>query len=248
MKVKKQELYPDMKQQTGSKMGKEYVKAVNCHIAYLTTNQSTSWKIPGWIKPQLESKTVWNTTSELLKTVYIDDITLNDRKRRGNKEPLDDGERGERKSWHETQCSINLDHGIWSDHFIVNRRKSGNSKRFYFQGSKITLNIKLKIFAPWNKSYDNLDSILKYRDIALLTMVHIIRAMVFPVAMYGCEIWTIKKAEHWRIDAFELWCWRRLLSVPWTERRSKQSILKEINSEYSLEGLVLKLQSFGHLT
>ena len=78
-------------------------------------------------------------------------------------------------------------------------------------------------------------------------MVHIIRAMVFPVVMYGCEIWTIKKAEHWRIDALELWCWRRLLSVPWTERRSNQSILKEINSEYSLEGLVLKLQSFGRL-
>ena len=95
----------------------------------------------------------------------------------------------------------------------------------------------------------NLDSILKSRDIALLTKVHIVKATVFPVVMYGCESWTVKKAEGWRIDAFELWCWRRLLRVPCTSRRSNQSILKEINPEYSLEGLMLKLkfQSFGHL-
>ena len=82
---------------------------------------------------------------------------------------------------------------------------------------------------------------------ALPTKVHIVKAMVFPVVMYGCESWTIKKAEPWRIDAFELWCWRRLLRIPWTARRSNQSILKKINSEYSLEGLMLKLQIFGHL-
>ena len=95
----------------------------------------------------------------------------------------------------------------------------------------------------------NLDSIFKSRDITLPTKVHLVKAMVFPVAMYGCKSWTIKKAECWRIDAFELWCWRRLLRVPWTERRSNQSILKEISPEYSLEGLMLKLklQSFGHL-
>ena len=95
----------------------------------------------------------------------------------------------------------------------------------------------------------NLDSILKGRDITLLTNVCIVKAMVFPVVMYGCESWTIKKAEHQRIDAFELWCWRRLLRVPWTARRSNQSILKEISPEYSLEGLMLKLklQYFGHL-
>ena len=90
------------------------------------------------------------------------------------------------------------------------------------------------------KAMTNLDSILKSRDITLLTMLHLIKAMVFPIVMYGCESWTIKKAEHRKIDAFELWCWRRLLRVPWTARRSNQSILKEISPEYSLEGLMLK--------
>ena len=95
----------------------------------------------------------------------------------------------------------------------------------------------------------NLDSILKSRDITLPTKVSLVKAMVFPVVMYGCEIQTIKKVEHQRTDAFELWCWRRPLRVPWTARRSNQSILKEINSDYSLEGLVLKLklQYFDHL-
>ena len=95
----------------------------------------------------------------------------------------------------------------------------------------------------------NLDSILKRRDITFPTKVHLVKAMVFLVIIDGCESWTIKKAEHWRIDAFELWCWRRLLRIPWTARRSNQSILKEINAEYSLEGLMLKLnlQYFGHL-
>ena len=95
----------------------------------------------------------------------------------------------------------------------------------------------------------NLDSILKSRDITLPTKVHIVEAMVFPVVIYGCESWTIKQAEGQRIDAFELWCWRRLLRVPWTARRPNQSILKKINSEYSLEGLMLKLklQYFGHV-
>ena len=95
----------------------------------------------------------------------------------------------------------------------------------------------------------NLDSLLKSRDITLSTKVHLVKAMVFPVVMYGCESWTMKKAECRRIDAFELWCWRRLLRVPWTARRSNQSILKEFSPEYSLEGLMLrlKLQYFGHL-
>ena len=98
------------------------------------------------------------------------------------------------------------------------------------------------------KVMTNLDSIFKSRDITLPTKVCLVKAMIFPVVMYGCESWTIKKAEH-RIDAFELWCWRRLLRVPWTARRSNQSILKEISAEYSLEGLMLKLklQYFGHL-
>ena len=95
----------------------------------------------------------------------------------------------------------------------------------------------------------NLDNILKSRDITLLTKVCLVKAMVFPMVIYGCESWTIKKAERRRIDAFELWCWRRVLRVPWTARRSNRSILKEINPEYSLEGLMLKLkpQYFGHL-
>ena len=95
----------------------------------------------------------------------------------------------------------------------------------------------------------NLDSILKSRDITLPTKVHLVKAMVFPVVMYGCESWTVKKAEHQRIDAFELWCWRRLLRVPWTARRSNQFILKEISPGCSLKGLILKLklQYFGHL-
>ena len=105
------------------------------------------------------------------------------------------------------------------------------------------------MFAPCKESYDHLGSILKSRDITLSTKVCLVKAMVFPVAMYGCECWTIKKAEHRRIDAFELWCQRRLLRVPWNARRSNQSILKEISPEYSLEGLMLKLklQYFGHL-
>ena len=99
------------------------------------------------------------------------------------------------------------------------------------------------------KVMTNLDSILKSRDITLPTKVHLLKAMVFPVVMYGCESWAVKKTEHRRIDAFELWCWRRLLRVPWTARRSNQSILKEINPGISLEGVMLKLklQYFGHL-
>ena len=105
------------------------------------------------------------------------------------------------------------------------------------------------MLAPWKKTLNNLDSILKSRDITLPTKAHLGKAMVFPVVMYGCESWTLKKAEHQRIDAFELWCWRRLSRVPWTERRSNLSILKEISPECSLEGLMLKLklQYFGHL-
>uniref|UniRef100_A0AC11DNY0 Uncharacterized protein n=1 Tax=Ovis aries TaxID=9940 RepID=A0AC11DNY0_SHEEP len=125
---------------------------------------------------------------------------------------------------------------------------------FILGGSKITADgdysheIKRRLLLG-RKVMTNLDSILKSRDIALPTNIHLVKAMVFPVVMYGCESWTIKKTEHQRIDAFELWCWRRLLRVPWTARRSNQSILKEISCEYSLEGLILKLklQYFGHL-
>ena len=118
---------------------------------------------------------------------------------------------------------------------------------FIFLGSKITADgncsheIKRRLLLG-RKHMTNLDSILKSRDITLPTKVHIVKAMVFPLVMYGCESWTVKKAEWRRIDPFELWCWRRLLRVPWTARRPNQSILKEISPEYSLEGLILKLK------
>ena len=125
---------------------------------------------------------------------------------------------------------------------------------FIFLGSKITADGDCRheinrCLLLGRKVITNLDSILKGRDITLPTKVHLVKPMVFPVVMYGCESWTVKKAERWKIDAFELWCWRRLLRVPWTTRRSNQSILKEISPGCSLEGLMLnlKLQYFGHL-
>ena len=113
----------------------------------------------------------------------------------------------------------------------------------------VTAAMKLGRLLLGRNAMTNLDIILKSRDITLLTKILLVKTMVFPVVMYGCESWTIKKTEHQRTDAFELWCWRRLLIVPWTARRSNQSILKEISPEYSLEGLMLKLklQHFGHL-
>ena len=125
---------------------------------------------------------------------------------------------------------------------------------FILGGSKITADSEYshgikRCLLLGRKAIINLDSILKNRDFTLLTKVHLVKAMVFPVVMYGCEVWTIKKAESQRIVAFELWCWRRILRVPWTARRFNQSILKEISPKYSLEGLMLKLklQYFGHL-
>ena len=125
---------------------------------------------------------------------------------------------------------------------------------FILEGSKITEDgdcshdIKRRLLLG-RKAMTNIESMLKSRDITLSTKVSLVKAVVFPVVMYGCESWTIKKTEHQRIDAFELWCWRRLLRVPWTARRSNQSILNEISPDYSLEGLMpkLKLQYFGHL-
>ena len=155
--------------------------------------------------------------------------------------------RGEWKSWLKAQHSENEDHGILSHHFRGNRwGNSGNSFRLYFfWGSKITADgdcsHEIKILFG-RKVMTNLDSILKSRDITLPTKARLVKAMVFPVVMYGCESWTVKKAEHRRIDAFELWCWRKLLRVLWMARRSNQSILKEISPGISLEGLMLKLK------
>ena len=136
----------------------------------------------------------------------------------------------------------------------INEKTTETVTDFIFLGSKVTadgdcsLEIKRNLLLG-RKTMTNLDSILKSRDITLPTMVHLVKSMVFPVFMYGCESWTINKAEHQRIDAFELWCWIRLLRVPWAARRSNQSILKDISLQYSLEGLMLKLklQYFGHL-
>ena len=129
----------------------------------------------------------------------------------------------------------------------IDRQTMETVTDFIFLGSKITADddcsheIK-RCLLLGRKAITNLDSILKSKDIILPTKVHLVKAIVFPVVMYECDSWTIKKAEHQRIDGFELWCWRRLLRVPWTTRRSNQSILKEISPEYSLEGLMLKLK------
>ena len=140
---------------------------------------------------------------------------------------------------------------IMASSHITSRQIDGETmetvRDFIFLDSQITADgdcshdIKTHLLLG-RKAMTNLDSILKSRDITLLTKVHIVKAMVFPAVLYRCESWTIKKAECWRIDAFEVWCWRRLLRVPWTARRSNESILKEISPEYSLEGLMLKLK------
>ena len=149
---------------------------------------------------------------------------------------------------------LNLQKTIMASCSITSWQIYGETKEmvtdFIFLGSKITADgdCKVKKLVPWKKSYDKL-SIFKSRDITLPTKVHIIKAMVFPIIMCGFESWAIKKAEHWRTDAFELWCCGRLLRISWTARRSNQSILKEISPGYSLEGLMLtlKLQYFGYL-
>ena len=223
-----------MEQKIGSKLRKEYVKAVYCHPAYLTSMQSTSWEMLDWMKHKLESRLLGeiSITSDMQMTPPLW------QKVRGTQKPLDEIESGEWKTWLKAQHSENEDHGIRSHHFMGNRwGNSGNSGRLYFLGLP---NHCIWWLEPWNKNENknkkmleikrrlllgrkvmtNLDSIFKSRDITLPTKVHLVKAMVFPVVMYGCESWTVKKAEHRRTDAFELWCWRRLLRVPCTARRS----------------------------
>ena len=215
MQVKKQQLELDMEQQTHFKLGKEYIKAIYCNSAYLTYMQSTSWEMLNWMEHKLESR----LPGEKSITQICRWHHPYGRKRRRTKEPLDESEI-EWKSWLKTQHSEKQDHGIWSHHFLANRwGNSGNNVRLYFLGSKITADgdcsheIKRHLLLG-RKPMTNLDSILKNRDTTLPTKVCLVKAMIFPVVMYGCEIWTIKKAEHQRIDAFELWCWKRLLRVP----------------------------------
>ena len=251
MQVKKLQLELNMGQQTGSKLGKEYSKAVYCHPAYLTYMQSTSCEMPGWLKQNLESKLLGEISviSEMQMTSPLC------RKQRGTKEPFDEGERGEWKSWlklniQKTKIMVSSRITPWQ----IDGETMGTVTDFIFLDSKITADgdcsheVRRSLLFG-RKAMTNLDSMLKSRDITLPTKIHLVKAMVFPVVMYGCESWSMKKAECWRIDAFELWCWRRLLRVPWTARRSNQSILKKIGPEYLLGGLMLKLkrQYFGHL-
>ena len=146
------------------------------------------------------------------------------------------------KSWLKTQSSENEDHGIWSHHFMANRQgNSGNSNRLYILGLQNHCRWWLqpwtyKTLTPWKKSYDQPRSILKSSSITLAKKVHLVKAMVFPVVMYGCESWTIKKAEHWRINVFELWCWRRLFRVPWTDCKESKPVNPKGNQSWIFFG------------
>ena len=200
--------------------------------------QRTSWETLGWRKHKLESRLL----GEISITTNMQMTSPYGRRWRRTKELLDESERGEWKSWLKAQHSENEDHGIWPLHFMGNRWETVETvSDFIFLGSQITVDgdcsheIKRCLLLD-RKVMTNLDSILKSRDITLPTKVRLVKAMVFLVVMYGFESWTVKKAECWRTDAFELWCWRRLLRFPWTARRSYQSILKEISPGCPLEG------------
>ena len=180
--------------------------------------QSTSCKMVGWMKQKLESR----FPGEISITSDMQMTPPYGRKWRRTKEPLDESERGEWKSWLKIQHSKNKDHGIWSHYFMqIDGEKMETVTDFIFGGSKTTVDsdcsheIK-RCLLLGRKAIINLDSILKSKDITLPTKIRIVKPMVLLVVMYGCESWTIKKTEHWRIDTFKLWCWRRLLRVPWT--------------------------------
>ena len=214
-----------MEQWTGSKLGKEYIKAVYCHPAYLTYIQSASCEMPVWMN-QAGIKIARRNINNLR---YVDDTTL-----------MAESEEELKHLW------ISMKHlniqkmKIMASSSITSWKVEGEKVEtvwdFIFLGSEITVDsdcsheIKRRLLLG-RTAVTNLDSVLQSRDITLLTKVHLVKAMVFPVVMYGCENWTVKKAEHQRIDAFELWCWRRLLRVPWI---ANQSIPKEINPDYSL--------------
>ena len=211
-----------MEKWTESKLGKEYVKAVYCHPAYLTYMQSTSCEMPGWIKHKLESRLL----GEISNFRYADDITL----MAESEEELKSLLMKVKEESAKTGLKPNIQKmKIMASSPITSWQTDGETMEtvtdFIFLGCKITAHgdcsheIKRR-FLLGRKAMTNLDNILKRRDITLLTKVCLAKARVFPVVMYGCEIWTINKAEHQRIDAFELWCWRRLLRVPWMARRS----------------------------
>ena len=187
--------------------------------------QSTSWKNAGLDEAQAGIKIVGRNINNLR---HADDTTIMAESETLNSWvlPLEEGKKGEWKSWFKTQHSNNKDHGMWSYHFMTNRWwNKRNSYRFYFLGITVdgdcSLETKRCLLLGW-KNMTNLDSVLKSRDITLLNKGPYSQAMIFPVVIYGYESRKIKKNEHWRTDAFELWCWRRLLWDPWTARRSNQ--------------------------
>ena len=228
MQVRKQQLEPDMEQETGSKLGKEYIKAVYCHSAYLTYMQSTSCEIA-----QAEIRIAGRNINNLR---YVDDTTLTAER----KEELKSLLMKEKSEKSGLKLNIRKTKIMASGPITSWQTDGGNVETvstFIFLGSKINVNgdcshkTKSSLLLV-RISMSNLDSVFKSRDIILVTKVHLVKAMVFPVVMYRCESWAIKKAEHQRIDAFQLWCWRRLLRVPWATRRSNLSIVKEISPEY----------------
>ena len=197
-----------------------------------------------WKKNKLESR----LPGEISITSDMQMTPPYGRKWRETKKPLDESERGEWKSWLKAQHSENEDHGIWSHHFMGNMGKQWKQCQTFIWGvPKITADGDCshemkRCLLLGRKVMTNLDNILKSRDITLPTKVCLVKAMVFPVVMYGCESWTIKKADCQRIDAFQLCFWRRLLRVPWTARRSNQFVLKESSLGCSLLGLMVKLK------
>ena len=224
MQVKKQQSESDMEQQTGSKLGKEYVKAVYCHPAYLTYMQSTSCEMAGWMKHKLESRLPGEISIISTYLRYVDDI----KRMAESEEELKSFLMKVKEESEKTGLKPSIQKAkIMAFGPITSLQIDGETVEivtdFIFLGSKITANgdcsheIK-RLLLLGRKVMTNLESILKARDISLPTKVLLVKAMVFPVVTYGCESWTIKKAERQRIDAFELWCWRRLLRVSWTAR------------------------------
>ena len=245
MQVSKQQLELDMEQQTGYKLGKEYIKAVywSTHLFNLYA-EHIMWN-DGLDEAQAGIKIARGNINNLR---YADDTTLMADLEAELKSPLMKVKEESEK----VGLKLNIQKTkIMASSSITLRQIDGETMEtvteFILGGSKITADgdcsheIKMHLLLG-RKVMTNLDSMLKSRDITLPTKVHLVKAMVFPVIMYGCERWTVKKAEYQRMDAFELWCWRRLLRVPWTARRSNQPILKEINPGISLEGMVLKLK------
>ena len=248
MQVKKQLLEPDIEQWTGFKLGKEYIKAVYCHPAYLTYMQSTSCELLGWINHKLESRLPGEIS--IISDAFLMAESEEELKRLLRRVKKESEKAGLKLNIQKTMIMISGPITSWQ----IDGETMETVADFIFLGYKITAETDCsheikRCLLLGRKAMKKLDSVLKNRDITLLSKVHIVKAIIFPVVMYGCESWTIKKAECQRIDAFKLWHWGRLFRVPWTAMRSNQSILKEINPEYSLEGLMqkLKLQYFGHL-